>query len=71
MLALGLGVADEALIPGGNLQRLIAGKARSPRASVALPDDGAHAPNEKFHLPTFARAIQTSIGFLAELGGTR
>jgi acetylornithine deacetylase/succinyl-diaminopimelate desuccinylase-like protein len=36
----------------------------------ALPDDGAHAPNEKFHLPTFARAIQTSTRFLAELGGT-
>jgi acetylornithine deacetylase/succinyl-diaminopimelate desuccinylase-like protein len=37
----------------------------------ALPDDRSHAPNEKFHLPTYARAIQTSICFLAELGGTR
>ena len=37
----------------------------------ALPDDRAHAPNEKFHLPTFARAIQTSICFLAELGRTK
>ena len=37
----------------------------------ALPDDRAHAPNEKFHLPTLARAIQTSIYFLTELGGTR
>jgi acetylornithine deacetylase/succinyl-diaminopimelate desuccinylase-like protein len=33
----------------------------------ALPDDRAHGQNEKFHLPTFARGIQTSIHFLAEL----
>jgi hypothetical protein len=33
----------------------------------ALPDDGMHAPNEKFDLPTFARAIETSIWFLTEL----
>ena len=34
----------------------------------ALPDDRAHGQNEKFHLPTFARGIQTSIHFLADLG---
>jgi acetylornithine deacetylase/succinyl-diaminopimelate desuccinylase-like protein len=30
----------------------------------ALPDDGLHAPNEKFHLLTFFNAIATSINFL-------
>ena len=34
----------------------------------ALPDDGMHAPNEKFYLPNFRNAIQTSIHFLNELG---
>lgn len=37
----------------------------------ALPDDGLHAPNEKFHLPTFFKAIATIINFLfglAEIG---
>jgi acetylornithine deacetylase/succinyl-diaminopimelate desuccinylase-like protein len=34
----------------------------------ALPDDRAHGPNEKFHLPTFFKAITTSIAFLAECG---
>ena len=33
----------------------------------ALPDDNLHAPNEKFHLPTFFNAIRTSIEFLNEL----
>jgi acetylornithine deacetylase/succinyl-diaminopimelate desuccinylase-like protein len=33
----------------------------------ALPDDGLHAPNEKFHLPTFFKAIATSIHFLTEV----
>jgi len=31
----------------------------------ALPDDHVHAPNEKFHLPTFFRGIETSIWYLA------
>jgi acetylornithine deacetylase/succinyl-diaminopimelate desuccinylase-like protein len=31
----------------------------------ARPDDGAHAPNERFHIDTFARAVRTSI-FLLE-----
>jgi acetylornithine deacetylase/succinyl-diaminopimelate desuccinylase-like protein len=30
----------------------------------ALPDDRIHAPNEKFHLPNFHKAIATSIWFL-------
>jgi acetylornithine deacetylase/succinyl-diaminopimelate desuccinylase-like protein len=30
-----------------------------------LPDDRAHAPNEKFHLPNFFRGVETSIWYLA------
>jgi acetylornithine deacetylase/succinyl-diaminopimelate desuccinylase-like protein len=35
----------------------------------ALPDDNQHAPNEKVHLPTFERGIQTFIHFFLNLGG--
>jgi acetylornithine deacetylase/succinyl-diaminopimelate desuccinylase-like protein len=34
----------------------------------ALPDDGMHAPNEKFHLPNLHKGIATYIHFLAEMG---
>jgi acetylornithine deacetylase/succinyl-diaminopimelate desuccinylase-like protein len=30
-----------------------------------LPDDRIHGPNEKFHLPNFYKAIETSIWYLA------
>lgn len=33
-----------------------------------LPDDNLHAPNEKLHLPTFHRGVETYIRFLAEMG---
>jgi acetylornithine deacetylase/succinyl-diaminopimelate desuccinylase-like protein len=33
----------------------------------AHPDDGAHAPNERFHIPTLHRAIEASIRFLSSL----
>lgn len=33
----------------------------------ALPDDGMHAPNERFYLPNFEKAIDTSIWFLHAL----
>lgn len=33
-----------------------------------LPDDNAHAPNEKLHLPNFYRGIETLIHFYAILG---
>ena len=33
-----------------------------------LPDDNLHGPNERFHLPTFFKAIKTSIYFLDEVG---
>lgn len=36
----------------------------------ALPDDRMHAPNERFHLPNFARGIATSIRFLNEIAHT-
>lgn len=34
---------------------------------LALPDDHAHGPNEKMHLPTFFRGIDMSIALLEEL----
>lgn len=34
----------------------------------ALPDDNAHAPNEKFYLPNYALAIQSAIELLCEVG---
>lgn len=34
-----------------------------------LPDDGHHAPNEKFHLPNLFKGIDTVIRFVEEVGG--
>jgi acetylornithine deacetylase/succinyl-diaminopimelate desuccinylase-like protein len=34
---------------------------------LALPDDGAHAPNERFHIPTLWRGIDTLVWLHAEL----
>ena len=36
-----------------------------------LPDDGIHGPNERLHLPTFFKAIETSERFLVEMGSPR
>ncbi len=33
-----------------------------------LPDDGLHAPNEKFHIANFHRGIETIIAFFERLG---
>lgn len=33
-----------------------------------LPDDGLHAPNEKFHLANFYRGIESIVAFFEELG---
>jgi acetylornithine deacetylase/succinyl-diaminopimelate desuccinylase-like protein len=33
-----------------------------------LPDDGLHAPNEKFNLKNFALGIESLIRFLEEVG---
>jgi len=46
VLALGLGAADQALILGGNLQRLIARKSESRHASVPVPVSRAGPPVE-------------------------
>jgi acetylornithine deacetylase/succinyl-diaminopimelate desuccinylase-like protein len=35
----------------------------------ALPDDHAHAPNEKFYLPNFFRGIETSIWYMTIAAG--
>jgi len=37
----------------------------------ALPDDHAHAPNERFHLPNFFQGIETSIWYMAGLARLR
>jgi acetylornithine deacetylase/succinyl-diaminopimelate desuccinylase-like protein len=37
----------------------------------ALPDDGMHAINERFHLPTFFRAIESCLHFYHELAQSR
>jgi acetylornithine deacetylase/succinyl-diaminopimelate desuccinylase-like protein len=36
-----------------------------------LPDDNAHSPNEKLHLPTFYKGIEASIFFMDELARAR
>jgi hypothetical protein len=33
---------------------------------LALPDDRAHAPNERFHLPNLWQGIDTLVWFLLE-----
>jgi acetylornithine deacetylase/succinyl-diaminopimelate desuccinylase-like protein len=33
-----------------------------------LPDDNLHAPNEKIHLPTFCRGIETMVRYFSILG---
>ena len=33
-----------------------------------LPDDNLHAPNEKIHLPTFYRGIETMVRYFNILG---
>jgi acetylornithine deacetylase/succinyl-diaminopimelate desuccinylase-like protein len=52
-------------IPVVNLFQEVLGLA-TVLMGFALPDDGLHSPNEKFHLPTFFKAIATSMHFLAE-----
>jgi acetylornithine deacetylase/succinyl-diaminopimelate desuccinylase-like protein len=37
----------------------------------ALPDSRIHAPNERFHLPTFERGIATCLAFLEEMAAVR
>ena len=37
---------------------------------LALPDDRAHAPNERLHLPTLWQGIDTLIWFLLEVAAS-
>jgi acetylornithine deacetylase/succinyl-diaminopimelate desuccinylase-like protein len=67
----GFGVSPVFVRVGGtipvvhSLQRLLG--VPTVMMGFALPDSDLHAPNEKLHLPTFFRAIRTSIHFLNEL----
>jgi acetylornithine deacetylase/succinyl-diaminopimelate desuccinylase-like protein len=70
----GFGTAPALLRSGGTIPvvasfRDILG-APTVMMGFALPDDRMHAPNEKFHLPTFFNGIATSIWFLAAFGAT-
>jgi acetylornithine deacetylase/succinyl-diaminopimelate desuccinylase-like protein len=57
---------------GGSIAaaQLLAGTLRVPTVLLgfALPDDRAHGPNEKFHLPHLARGAATVAALLTELG---
>jgi acetylornithine deacetylase/succinyl-diaminopimelate desuccinylase-like protein len=44
-------------------------KIPSVMMGFGLPDDGLHAPNEKFHIPNFHRGIESIIEFFEEVGG--
>ena len=39
----------------------------SVNCGFSLPDDNAHSPNEKLHLPTWKRGIDTLIHFFYNL----
>lgn len=43
-------------------------KIPSVMMGFGLPDDGLHAPNEKFHIPNFYRGIESVIRFFEEAG---
>ena len=44
-------------------------KIPSVMMGFGLPDDGIHAPNEKFHIPNFHRGIESVIRFFEEAAG--
>ncbi len=43
-------------------------KIPSVMMGFGLPDDNAHAPNEKFHIPNFCHGIETICLFFGKLG---
>ena len=43
-------------------------KIPSVMMGFGLPDDGLHAPNEKFHIANFHRGIESLIEFFEEAG---
>lgn len=66
--ARGFGVEPVFLREGGSIPVVTLLKERLGLDTVlmgfGLPDDNPHAPNEKIHLPTFQRGIETVIHFL-------
>ena len=71
--ALGFGRPPALLRSGGTIPILSwFARAGIPTLLIgfARPDDGAHGPNERFHVETFASAIDTSIHLLNELRRT-
>jgi acetylornithine deacetylase/succinyl-diaminopimelate desuccinylase-like protein len=70
----GFGIAPALVRSGGTVPVIALLQERLGIPTVpmgfGLPDDRWHAPNERVHLPTFARAIETCIWFLAELART-
>jgi len=71
----GFGAAPAFLRSGGTIPivNTLQGMLRAPVVLMGfgLPDDSMHAPNEKFHLPSFFKGIATSIWFLAVVGAAR
>lgn len=68
----GFGADPVLLRSGGTIPvvELLANRLRQPVVllGMALPDDGMHAPNEKAHLPTLHRGVDSVIWFLHEVG---
>jgi acetylornithine deacetylase/succinyl-diaminopimelate desuccinylase-like protein len=67
----GFGIAPILLRSGGTIPILNALQNVLGTPTVlmgfALPDDGMHAPNEKFHIPNFFKGIETSIWLMQAL----
>lgn len=67
----GFGARPVPRFSGGTIPAagLLQSRLRTPVVllGLALPDDGAHAPNERFHIPTLWRGIDTLVWLLAEL----
>jgi acetylornithine deacetylase/succinyl-diaminopimelate desuccinylase-like protein len=64
---LGFGTAPAFIRSGGTIPVASVLGIPTVLMGFGLPDDRIHAPNEKFNIPTFHRAIDTSIWFLAKL----
>jgi acetylornithine deacetylase/succinyl-diaminopimelate desuccinylase-like protein len=80
-LEAGFGARPVFIRTGGSIPVVLTFKkalgADSVLMGYGLPDDGAHSPNEKFHLPDFHRGCKASAAFLGEVaakaagGGSR
>jgi acetylornithine deacetylase/succinyl-diaminopimelate desuccinylase-like protein len=70
-LAKGFGKAPVFIRSGGSIPVVLTFKEKLGIDTVlmgyGLPDDRAHGPNEKLHLPDFHRGARTSAVFLAEI----